>query len=566
MAKALPPGRVAHRRALFGALDADGWGWASLKAFFWFIMIILLLGYIPDRAYYFTVNKTVDLGIMVWSPVNLCPAENGGLPCPAPAGALLPWQPNGSQTDLPEARTTGSAAQLGSNLIYVGGSNGTSATATTYVAKLANGNFTGWTAGPDLPEARQGAGIAVLNGTAYLIGGAGPDGKPTATVWTLTPDPQSGALGAWKPVGNANQPLVLPEGRTGAAVLAGSDGILVVGGTGPDGKPSTKVWKATANATGVLGAFAAQPDLPDGVTDANIALSGTFVFVYGGTDANGPTGVVQRASYGKPATPAGASGAPVAASAAAPAPPAATAAPATPAAATPVPSAAATTAAPAASSGATPAASAASAATAAPAATTAPAAAASAAAPAPAASAATVPDAVLGWSTVDASPVSPRTGAAGFGANGAIYVIGGSDGTSPRPEVFWATPDANGNLPGGWFHLPVSDLPAAGLQGASGVVSGANVFLIGGTTSGGIVKSVERAGTAPQEPFFQLGIAGVVVPALQIPGEIGQQLGYLSAAGAGTLDFIILAFIGWAYANRPKVRAWWNRRRGRRSA
>jgi len=114
--------------------------------------------------------------------------------------------------------------------------------------------------------------------------------------------------------------------------------------------------------------------------------------------------------------------------------------------------------------------------------------------------------------------------------------------------------------------LPVSDLPAGGIQGASAVTSGANVLLIGGSTSGGILKSVERASTAPQEPFFQLGIAGVVVPALQIPGEIGQQLGYLSAAGAGTVNFIILAVIGWMYANRPKVRAWWNRRRGRHTA
>jgi N-acetylneuraminic acid mutarotase len=511
MAKALPSGRVTHRRALFGALDADGWTWATLKATFWFIAIIMLLGYIPDRAYYFTVNRTVDLGIMVWSPVNLCPGENGGLPCPAPAGALVPWQPQGAPSDLPDGRTNGSAAQMGSNLLYIGGSNGSAPTANTSVAKLDNGIPGAWGAGPDLPAARQGAGVAVLNGTAFLVGGTGPDGAPTTTVWQLAADPQSGALGAWAPVGKADQPLALPEARTGAAVLAVSDGLLVAGGTGPDGKPSTKVWKSTADAkTGVLGAFAAQPDLPDGVTNASIAFTGTFVWVYGGTDANGPSGAVQRGDFGVPGSAPAASGAAPAASGAA-------------------------------SSG-------------------------GAAAPSPAGSAAPVPSVVLKWTVDNALNVAPRTGAAGFTANGSIYVVGGNDGTNSRSEVYWATPDANGNLPGGWLHLPVSDLPAGGIQGASAVTSGANVLLIGGSTSGGILKSVERASTAPQEPFFQLGIAGVVVPALQIPGEIGQQLGYLSAAGAGTVNFIILAVIGWMYANRPKVRAWWNRRRGRHTA
>ena len=155
---------------------------------------------------------------------------------------------------------------------------------------------------------------------------------------------------------------------------------------------------------------------------------------------------------------------------------------------------------------------------------------------------------------------------AGFTANGSLYLIGGSDGTSPKSEVYWAVPDANGNLAGGWSHLPVMDLPAGGLQGGQAVQTGSGVFVIGGQTSGGILKSSIRASTAPQEPFFQLGIAGAVVPALQIPGEVGQQLGYLSAAGAGTLDFIILALIGWAYAHRPTISAWWSRRRGRRTA
>ena len=88
---ALPPGAV-KRRAVFGLLDADGWAWAAIKATFWFVFIIFVLGYVPDRAYYFTVSPTVDLGFNAISPVNMCPATNETLPCPAPAGAVIPWQ------------------------------------------------------------------------------------------------------------------------------------------------------------------------------------------------------------------------------------------------------------------------------------------------------------------------------------------------------------------------------------------------------------------------------------------------------------------------------------------
>ena len=100
---ALGAGKVANRRALFGLLDRDGWTWAFLKALGWFLLIIVLMGYLPDRAYYFTVFSTIDIGLRsdALTPVNLCPPENLTLPCPAPAGALLPWQVSPSELALP---------------------------------------------------------------------------------------------------------------------------------------------------------------------------------------------------------------------------------------------------------------------------------------------------------------------------------------------------------------------------------------------------------------------------------------------------------------------------------
>ena len=110
---ALPPGTV-RRRAVFGLLDADGWGFASIKATFWFLTIIFLIGYIPNLAYYFTVGNTVDVGYNAIPIVNFCDAGNDRpaqgaipgrkIPCPAPPGTVIPWDPNPAELALPAGR------------------------------------------------------------------------------------------------------------------------------------------------------------------------------------------------------------------------------------------------------------------------------------------------------------------------------------------------------------------------------------------------------------------------------------------------------------------------------
>jgi len=483
MTQALPAGTpIRRRRALMGLLDADGWAWAGVKSAIWFVVIILLLGYIPDRAYYFTVNRTIDVGLLAWSPVNFCPAENKTLPCPAPVGAVIPWEASPGELSLPEPRTHAAVAQLGTRLLVVGGTNGSEATVTTYVAELKSGTFGSWTEGPALPEARTGASIVVIGTSAYLLGGSNAAGDATDTVWALSVDPDTSALGAWAPV----EGVTLPEARAGASALAVSDGLVVAGGRGPDGTPVATVWKADVDTNGVLGALEAQSDLPLAVANATIAQVGDFLWLYGGADATGPVGAVQRGNLDVEPTPE-----------------------------TPAPNA-------------TPA-----------------------------------PLKVLRWDVNDAANLpAARTAAAGFAANGTLYVVGGDDGSGPQAEVYWTVPSGDGSLPG-WKHLDETDLPA-GLEGASAIVSGSNVLVIGGSTADGTLASSVRANLAPQEPFFQAGLMGVVVPALQIGDEIGQQLGYLAAAGAGTVNFVILLLVGWAWAHPERIRGWVERRRARR--
>ena len=512
MAKALPAGRPIRRRALFGLFDGDGWAWAFTKASFWLLVIIMTLGYIPDRAYYFVVSRTIDLGILGWSPVNLCPPENGtAMPCPVPPGGIVPWQETGAGAALPQARTDGTAAQLGKNVLYIGGTDGTEGaapSATTYVAQIDAGNLGAWGEGPALPEGRADAGITSLSGTAYLVGGLGPDGAATDSVWFIGLDPDTSALGQWAPLQDAEEAdITLPEPRSGAAVVAVTDGIIVIGGRGPDGRPTSTVWKSTLDEDGVLGAFTDQPALAFPVADAHVALEGTFLWVYGGSDENGAVGGVQRADYGVAST-------------------------ATGSAEPGQPSAAATAGEPV---------------------------------PSPAASGEAA-EGVVKWTVQDSFNLpGPRTGASGFAANGSLYLVGGSDGTSAKRELYWALPDATGNLPGGWRHLEATDLPA-GIENAAVVVSGSTVFLLGGDEGSGAVSSAYLASLAPEEPFFRLGLVGLVVPGLQIGGEIGQQLGYLAAAGVGTGNFVILVAIGAAFNHKEQLRAWWTRRKARREA
>lgn len=492
MAKALTPGRPVRRRALFGALDADGWGWAFVKAFAWFLIVILALGYIPDRAYYFTVGRTLDLGILAWSPVNLCPAENNGLPCPPPTGAIVPWEPSPAQLALPAPRTDGAAIQIGTDLLYAGGSDGTTATSTTFRATIHEGTFGQWAEGPALPAPRSDAALAVLSGVAYLVGGLDADGHATDTVWTIGPDPDTSELGSWTVV----EGVTLPEPRSGAAAVAVSDGIIVIGGYDADGAPTSTAWKATLNAQGALGPFEAQEPLKFAAADAGAAFEGGYIWVYGGTDANGPSGAVQRGTYGDSTVAVVGEGA-------------------------------------------------------------------NAATPIPSPTTADV-ERIRQWAIADpANLPAARTNGAAFSANGVIYLAGGADASGRHGELYWAVPDAVGDLTEGWRHLDVTDLPG-GLVGAAPVIIGTHVVLIGGLTDSGVIDGAARARLAPALPFFQLGPFGVVVPGLQIPGEIGQQLGYLAAAGVGTGNFVILVIIGWMFNHKARVRGWWERRRSRR--
>lgn len=480
MSASLEAGRPATRpRALFGLLDADGWGWATVKAVIWLVIIIVMLGYIPDRAYYLTVNRTLELGIVAWSPVNLCPPENRLQACPVPVGGILPWEPSPAQVALPDPRTGGAAVQIGTSVLYIGGSDGSTASATVYHSKFGTGTFGAWSEGPALPAPRTDFASAVVGTSVYVMGGRDADGVLQSTTFVLRPDLETGELGSWKTATEAELELDLPAPNAGASAVAVGDGLVLIGGETADGLTGA-TWKSTFDKDGILGKWVAQAGvLVTPAADATAAQAGDFLWFYGGRDVNGPIATVQRGTLASGAE-LDSHGQPVDGS--------------------------------------------------------------------------DTSLKLLGWA-VAGGPVDlpgPRTDASGFAASGTLYLVGGSDGRESHREMYWSIPTATGEI-AEWRHLDEMDLPA-GLTGAAILVSGPNAFLVGGTADTGIQSSSARSNLAPQAPFFRLGLVGVVVPALRIEGEIGQQLGYLSAAGAGTVNFVILALVGWAFAHKERTR------------
>jgi Kelch motif len=481
--QALPAGRTQTRgRAMFGLLDADGWGWASAKAVFWFILIIFLLGYLPDRAYYFTVNRTIDIGILAWSPINFCPPENESLPCPPPVGAAVPWEVAPQEISLPQPRVDGGVAQSGTKILFIGGSDGSKPTDTTFVSTVSGpGNFDKWTDGPKLPEARSNAAVVFSGGSIFVAGGNGPDGKPTKTVYVITTSGQTGQLGQWQLAKEAGLDLELPKATAGAVLVPAADGLILVGGTNDGKTPIRTTWKSAFDKSGKLQKWVQGPDLYQEALDASAAIVGDYLWVWGGTSKAGPTKTVQRGEFGTGA------------------------------------------------------------------------------------------DATklqrFGVAGGGTDLPQPRTNAAGFAASGALYNVGGSDGTSPRTEMYWAVPDRNGNILE-WKHLAQSDLPTSsgGIMGSASFVLGPDAILIGGQNKDGPVAGAARANLAPQAPFFQLGLVGATIPALKIDGEIGQQLGYLAANTVGIVNFTILVILGWAFAHKEKVREMREGLRARRAA
>ncbi|MFI5261285.1 MAG: hypothetical protein ACHQZR_01870 [Candidatus Limnocylindrales bacterium] len=294
--QALPPG-TTQRRIFFGLIDADGWPAAFWQALFWFLLIIFMLGYLPDRAYYFTVEPAITLGVNVISPINLCDGSNGPLPCPPPRGAVIPWQPSPANLALPAPRSQAGTFQSGT-LLYVAGGliDGKATDSVVVTTTTSDGNFSAWQAAPSLPAPRTDFAVTSFNGTPFIIGGLDASGQPTNTV--IQGLFQAGSLTGWK----VNDALALPVAMSGASAVATGTGMWLIGGRTASG-PVNTVYRSLLDNTvkpAALHPFVVQPTLA--VRDGNgdpaprfhaIALTtGSQIFLIGGEGAQGVTNQV----------------------------------------------------------------------------------------------------------------------------------------------------------------------------------------------------------------------------------------------------------------------------------
>jgi hypothetical protein len=291
---ALPPGAV-RRRTVFGLLDADGWAWATVKATFWFLIVIFLLGYVPDRAYYFTVSPTVDVGYNAISPVNLCPAENDRgnrkLPCPPPAGSVVPWESSPAELALPAGRSDASVFTSGENLYLIGGVSGGAPTASVLANSVGEtGNLDTWQEGPALPEPRTEAAMITFGGTPYVVGGAGADGAPTDTVFRGVVE--EGLLTGWEAVDELTLPVPLAD----AAGASAGSGLFLFGGRSADGLSARSFHAELPEGEDELEPWAEMTELPlpEARADHSAAGSGGSIYVLGG---EGPQGISNMVYY-----------------------------------------------------------------------------------------------------------------------------------------------------------------------------------------------------------------------------------------------------------------------------
>jgi hypothetical protein len=192
---------------------------------------------------------------------------------------------------------------LGGNTANSGATNGKAAnTAAVSSNKLdpATGalSLATWTQTTALPAAR-GFSAAVVatsfnskvggNGTIYVLGGLDATGTATSTIYEVSLNADgtipavSPAAGSW----TALTATPLPQALFAHAAVIFHGHIYVAGGNDSTGTPVAKVYSASINADGTLGAWTTLVDLPDKRAHHQLVTAAGNLYVLGGTNAVG---------------------------------------------------------------------------------------------------------------------------------------------------------------------------------------------------------------------------------------------------------------------------------------
>lgn len=159
-----------------------------------------------------------------------------------------------------------------------------------------------WTAGPALPDAVSGAGVAFAqigaNGYVYVVAGAGAGGAPVATV-SYAQVATNGTLGEWTAATSLPTALEFPAAvaatTRNSAVLSNGFLYALGGATDAAGAPVTAVYRAAIAANGSVGSWSIIAALPKALRSVGAVIQYGSLYVVGGaTTANAPVANVYR--------------------------------------------------------------------------------------------------------------------------------------------------------------------------------------------------------------------------------------------------------------------------------
>ena len=248
-----------------------------------------MLGYIPDRAYYFTVQRTVERRRC--SPGRRSTSarpRTRRCPCPAPAGATLPWHPAPARSPSRRRAPTARPAVIGQTYLYAGGSDGAARRRRhlRLARRSGTGNLDTWTAGPALPEARADAASVVVGNTLYVIGGYGPDGA--AHHHRVQPDRRQRRRRSAS--GCPRRRSRCPSRAPAASAVTVSDGLVLLGGTDGTAADAQRLEEPGPTAPVPCRRGSPQPPLFEENVDGVAAHVGDVIFVVGGRNEDGAVG------------------------------------------------------------------------------------------------------------------------------------------------------------------------------------------------------------------------------------------------------------------------------------
>ncbi len=178
--------------------------------------------------------------------------------------------------DYPIALDLHDATIVNNRIYVVGGWNGKAALSKVYYAEIQANGLGAWTPALDLPTPLYRLAVTAANGVIYVTGGYNDTAQATVYYAKVNGD---GSLASWQ------QTTKLPEARYYHKVVV-QDGKLVVLGGKNDTAEFSSVYAAPLNLDGSVGAWSAQPELPESLYRfAAVTVnknSSDYIYVFGG--------------------------------------------------------------------------------------------------------------------------------------------------------------------------------------------------------------------------------------------------------------------------------------------